>query len=230
MSLFIIALALFVGTHFLMSHALRAPMVAALGNGGFSVVYSLVSLGTFVWAIMLFREVETGAPLWVAGDLLWWVATVLMLIGSILFAGSFASNPAMPRPDAAELAKAPAKGVFAITRHPMMWGFAIWGLVHIMVSGQPRAIALSAAIVMLALLGSAGQDKKKIALMGETWRDWTSRTSFMPFARQFSGASSWVSAWPGRTAILLGIVIWLGASWAHPYFGGPVAGMFRWIG
>lgn len=230
MTLYITALALFVGTHFLMSHPLRARMVAGLGINGFSIVYSLVSLGTFGWAIMLFGDVTPGEPLWVSGDLSWWIATVLMLIGSILFAGSFAGNPAVPRPDAALLAAGPARGVYAITRHPMMWGVATWGLVHIIASGQPRTITLCIALIFLALGGSAGQDKKKAVLMGDAWRDWASRTSFMPLARQFSGAASWASAWPGRTAVLLGTLIWLGASWAHPWFGGPVAGMFRWIG
>ena len=32
----------FVGTHFLMSHPLRSPMVSALGERGFAGVYSLV--------------------------------------------------------------------------------------------------------------------------------------------------------------------------------------------
>ena len=230
MPLLITALAIFVGTHFLMSHPLRAAMVSRLGEKGFSAVYSLVSLGSFVWAVMLFREVPTGEPLWPTGDLLWWLASVLMLIGSILFAGSFAGNPAMPRPDAAELAKAPARGVFAITRHPMMWGFASWGLVHILASAQPRTIVLAIALIALALGGSAGQDKKKAALMGDGWRDWCSRTSFLPFARQIAGKASWASAWPGRSALLIGTLIWIGASWAHPILGGPVAGMFRWIG
>jgi uncharacterized membrane protein len=158
------------------------------------------------------------------------VATVLMLLGSILFAGSIAGNPALPRPDAAALAKAPVRGALAITRHPMMWGFAIWGLVHILASGQVRTIILAAAMIILALAGAAGQDRKKAVLMGADWADWRSRTSFMPFGLQISGAESWKSAWPGRTNILLGLLLWLGATWAHPWFGGPVAGMFRWIG
>ena len=44
----IIASAAFVGTHFLMSHPLRAPMVKALGEKGFAGVYSLVSLAAIV--------------------------------------------------------------------------------------------------------------------------------------------------------------------------------------
>jgi uncharacterized membrane protein len=226
----IAALAVFVGTHFLMSHPLRARMVAALGNAGFPIVYSLISLASFFWAIVAFREAPISVPLWNIGDLIWWIATVLMLIGSILFAGSIAGNPALPRPDAAALAKAPVHGVFAITRHPMMWGFAIWGVVHILASGQMRTIILAIGLIFLALVGSAGQDRKKAMLMGDDWADWRNRTSFIPFGNQVSGTASWRTAWPGRRNILLGLLLWLGASWLHPYFGGPIAGLFRWIG
>ena len=38
---------LFVGLHFLMSHALRAPLVRAVGEGPFRGIYSLVALITF---------------------------------------------------------------------------------------------------------------------------------------------------------------------------------------
>lgn len=43
----------FVGTHFVMSHPFRGPLVAMLGESAFSGVYSLVSfitLGATVWA------------------------------------------------------------------------------------------------------------------------------------------------------------------------------------
>ena len=36
----------FVGTHFLMSHPLRAPMDSALGERGFAMAYTVVSLMT----------------------------------------------------------------------------------------------------------------------------------------------------------------------------------------
>ena len=226
----ITALAIFVGTHFLMSHPLRARMAARLGTNGFQIVYSLVSLATFAWAMMIYREVPDKAPLWVAGDGLWAVATLLMLIGSILFAGSIIGNPALPAPGAAALTKATPKGALAITRHPMMWGFASWALCHLLVSPQPKIIALCVALGFLAIAGSAGQDRKKAVLMGTDWKDWESRTSFVPFAGQFSGRISWAAAMPAQTVILIGVALWLIATKFHPAFGAPIAGIWRWIG
>ena len=214
-----LALLAFVGTHFLMSHPLRAVMVARLGAGGFQGVYSLVSFATLGWAAYAFREAPIGMPLWTAGDALNIAATAIMFIASVLLAGSFIGNPALPQPDADKLAMQKPAGVFAITRHPMMWSFALWSLVHVLVSPRPAVLILSGAVALLALGGAAGQDVKKAKLMGDAWNGWVARTSFMP-----------KPAWPGRTALIGGTLIWLAATWAHPIAGAPTAGIWMWLG
>ena len=229
MPTFITALAIFVGTHFAMSHPLRAKMAAGLGTKGFQIVYSVISLATFAVAMMIYRELPDKAPLWAAGDALWALASALMLIGSILFAGSIIGNPALPAPGAAALTKATPKGALAITRHPMMWGFAAWAVTHLLVSPQPKVIALTVGLAFLAIVGSKGQDRKKQLLMGDDWRDWQARTSFIPFAGQISGRISWASAMPSWRVILFGIALWLNATKLHPTFGAPSAGIWRWL-
>ncbi len=214
-----IALVAFVGTHFLMSHPLRAPMASRLGTAGFQIVYSLVSFATLGGAIYAFREAPLGAPLWVAGDGLNILATAIMFVASVLLAGSFIGNPALPQPGAAALALQKPAGVFVITRHPMMWSFAFWSLAHVLVSPRPAVLILSGFIALLAIGGAAGQDIKKAKLMGDSWTGWVSRTSFIP-----------KPAWPGRTALIVGTLIWLAATWAHPLAGAPTAGIWLWLG
>ena len=214
-----LALLAFVGTHFLMSHPLRAVMVARLGDNGFQIVYSLVSFATLGWAAYAFREAPIGMLLWTAGDALNIAATAIMFIASVLLAGSFIGNPALPQPGADKLALQKAAGVFAITRHPMMWSFAMWSLAHVLVSPRPAVLILSGAVALLALGGAAGQDVKKAKLMGDAWNGWVARTSFMP-----------KPAWPGRTALIGGTLIWLAATWAHPIAGAPTAGIWMWLG
>ena len=41
----------FVGTHFALSHPLRAPLVGVVGENGFAAVYSIVGLATFGWMV-----------------------------------------------------------------------------------------------------------------------------------------------------------------------------------
>jgi len=213
--LFLSAIA-FVGTHFLMSHPLRAPMVRAMGEGPFRAVYSLVSLVTFGAMIYFYRACGREPPLWEAGGAGWIAGTVLMLIGSILFVGSFVGNPALP---GARMARGlQPRGVFAITRHPMMWGFALWAIVHLMVIAMPKALVFDGAIFFLALVGAAGQDRRKAARMGERWHEWTAQTAFIPFTRGIAN--------PGAVALVGGTLLFLIATWAHPM----PAGIWRWIG
>ena len=222
MTMLLIAAIAFVGSHFLMSHPLRASMVRLFGEGGFMAVYSAISAATLFWMIKAYKAVPYAIGAWDPGDGLWALATVLMWLASVLFAGSLIGNPALPGMQATKASDRPARGVFAITRHPMMWGFALWGVVHILIAPRPANFALCGAIIILALVGAALQDRKKKRLMGADWKRWVSRTSYWPFARGF--------AMPGAVALTGGTALWIIAMYGHRWFGVLGAGVFRWIG
>ncbi len=208
----------FVGTHFAMSHPLRAPMVRVLSAGGFMLVYSLVSAACMAWMYFAFVATPAGAPLWGDyGDAVWIIASIITLLAMVLFAGALIGNPALPAPGAAQAARKPAHGVFKVTRHPMMWGFALWALAHLIAAPTARTVVVALAIGVLALVGAHLQDRKKEALMGEAWARWESSTSYWPrWTRIFSvGIVPWIG----------GIAIWLGATWLHTMD----AGVWRWF-
>jgi uncharacterized membrane protein len=205
----------FVGTHFLLSHPLRGPLIRAVGDNPFRGIYALVALITFGLMIYFYRVIGREAVLWNVGDAGWIAGTFLMWLASILLVGSFLGNPAWvgaPGPSGGP------KGVLAITRHPMMWSFAIWAAVHLAILGQPKSIVFEGAIIILALAGAFGQDRKKARLMGEAWHEWTAQTAFVPFARGL--------AYPGSVALVGGTLLFLIATWAHPI----PAGIWRWVG
>ena len=230
MSLLITTCVLFVGTHFALSHPLRAGLVARLGERGFLITYSIVAIATFVLIVQAWRGMPPEPLLWIVDDPLWTLASVLVLFASILFMGSLIGNPALPAPNAAAATQSAPRGVFAITRHPMMWGFTLWALAHALVMPTPGQIVLSSTIAFLALVGSAGQDAKKAQVMGDSWRHWAARTSFVPFARQVGGVTPWGDTIPRGHALFGGIVLWLVATWAHGALGFMAAGLWRWVG
>jgi uncharacterized membrane protein len=218
------ACAVFVGTHFLMSHPLRARIVAALGANGFLGVYSLVSLGSFGWMVHVYGKAPTGPSQWATTDAIWIVASLLTLLASVLFAGSFIGNPAITNPNvsaANAMATKVPSGAFRVTRHPMMWGFALWGIAHILVAPRADSFIFAGSIIFLALVGAAGQDRKKALLMGDSWRSWTAHTSYWPRLSQLAriGFRLW----------LAGLALWLVATWAHNFFGAYGAGIYRWL-
>ena len=208
----------FVGTHFAMSHPLRGPMVKALGETGFQIVYSIVSLATLAWVYSAFMAAPS-ADLGGSGAAGWWIATALTLPAMVLFAGSVFGNPALPTPMADSQARAEPRGVFRITRHPMMWGFALWALSHMVLWWSTRTMITAFAIAFLALVGAALQDVKKRELMGDAWAQWESRTSYWPQVSGFAkaGALPWI----------LGIALFAGLSWLHWPVGGIEAGFWR---
>ncbi|MGL4313136.1 MAG: NnrU family protein [Sphingomonas sp.] len=225
LTLLALASASFVATHFLLSHPLRAPLVKALGAGGFMGVYSLVAFGTLGWMAHAYKAAPATAPYWEVGDGIWTTVTIVMLLASLLLMGSLIGNPALPGP-APAAAPAP-RGVFTITRHPMLWSFALWALCHIAIMPNAANLIVSIAILVLALAGAALQDAKKAALQPDMWRDWQARTSWLPFAAIATGKVKLGGFRPHDWAGA--IVLWLAATWAHIPGAGVAAGVWRWL-
>lgn len=216
----IIANIAFVGTHFAMSHPLRAPLVQALGDTLFQVIYSLVSFATFAGVYFAFVASPT-ADLAGTGEIGWAFATLISLPAMVLLAGSFIGNPALPTPMAKAQARAEPKGVFTITRHPMMWGIALWALSHIVLHWSLRTTITASAMAILALVGARLQDGKKQALMGEAWDEWEAKTSYWPRLSGFAKA--------GPLPWAAGLIFLVFFTWLHVPIGGIPAGIWRWF-
>lgn len=213
-----------IGSHFAMSHPLRAPMVRALGDAGFQIAYSLVSVAALVWIYFAFGAVKAPAlPLWAGfDDFSWAAASVAALLGMVLLAGSFLGNPALPAPGAAQAARQEPVGVFRVTRHPMMWGLSLVATGHLIAAPTSRTLAVMGTVLVLALVGARMQDRKKAVLMGEAWQEWERKTSYWP---------QWLHLWQIKPALwLAGLVLWLAVTWLHTPAGGIPAGLWRWLG
>jgi uncharacterized membrane protein len=216
----VLALCAFVGFHFLFSHPLRAQAVKALGDRGFQAFYSVVAMASFGWALWAYGRAEQTAlftpPSWSAA-----ITPVVMVLAAILFVGALTSpNPAIVGLEGRLASIGTPRGVLAITRHPLMWAFTLWALVHILANGDAPTVVLAGAMGFLALVGSAAQDHKKRQLLGEAWADYQARTAYWPFAGQLTGKSSWGAAWPGWIALVGGVTLYALMLFGHPYIAG----------
>jgi uncharacterized membrane protein len=213
---------LFVGSHFLLSHPLRRPLTRAMGERTFLLAYSLVAIGLFGWMSVAFVRTPAGPTLWNGYDWLpWIVASLLTLVALALFIGSLSGNPALPQANLAGVSARNPMGVFKITRHPMMWGFAVWALAHAIVAPSSRVLVLTGAMAFLALVGAHGQDLRKSAQDPHEWNVWRMRTSYWP---QISAARELGRHW------LTALLAWLAITWLHMPVRHIPAGLWRLLG
>ncbi len=212
--------AAFVGSHFAMSHPLRGPMVRVLGAGGFQIAYTVVSFATLAWVYLAFIAAPP-ADLPGSGDIGWIAASLITMPAMILLAGSFIGNPALPTPLAEAQARATPRGVFRVTRHPMMWAIGLWALSHLVLFWSLRTMITALAMGVLALVGAKLQDGKKAALMGDAWAEWSSKTSYWPRWSQLLRV--------GTVPLIAGTVLWLVGTWLHLWLAGIPAGVWKWL-
>ena len=179
----------FVGSHFyLSSGSLRARLVDRVGERGFLGIYSIVSLSLLIWTIAayagsLYLEIWSPPGLFAILPLIVMPAALYLVI-----AGNSQPNPtavgAKPDLDRAR----PAPGVFAITRHPVMWGIGSFALSHLAVNGDLASILLFGSIAFLALYGTRVIDaKKRRAWPAGQWERFAAATSNLPFAALAAG-------------------------------------------
>ena len=133
------ALAAFTATHMgLSSLRVRPRLVAALGEMGFLGLYSVIALAIFVPLIWLYFTSKH------AGALLWYLPRgPLFTRGRLRGHGASRSccwcRASCARARAASSpGDATPRGVYRITRHPMVMAFVVFALVHLLPNGSTR--------------------------------------------------------------------------------------------
>lgn len=210
----------FVGLHVLLSHPLRPGLIARLGDRGYQATYTLIATALFVAILLAYRAADPlplfATPAWAYG-----VVNVVMLFACILLVGSLTSpNPALPMMGDRAAGTKVGGSIFAITRHPMMWGIALWALAHIFAAGEGRLLIVAAGMAVLALGGTLGQDRRKAREIGAGWQAYAARTSYWPFGLQLSGRAGWSTLWPGFLPVVGGVSLYVVLLLAHGWLFG----------
>src|SRR5512143_472392 len=142
-----LATTLFVATHLaLSSPQLRAPLVARMGENGFRGLYSLLSLALLVWVAFAYRDAPV-IDLWNPPIGLKHLSLLIMPIACVLLVcGLTTANPSAIGGDRPANIDAGPAGILAVTRHPVMWGFALWGIAHLLANGDAAGLILFGGI------------------------------------------------------------------------------------
>jgi uncharacterized membrane protein len=202
----IVASLAFLATHYVASTPLRDVLVSVLGKS-YLALYSLVAFATLGWMIWAFYH----APfinLWYAVALRP-IPLVVMPFAMVFVVCALATpNPTAVGQERLLKSAGPARGILRITRHPLMWGFALWALSHILARGDLAAVIFFGTFAVLAISGAWLIDRRKAAALGDGWRHFAAVTSNVPFAAIASGRNQFKLAEIGWWKILLGLAFY----------------------
>jgi uncharacterized membrane protein len=183
----LLAAIFFAGIHLgVAGTTIRDRAIAALGQSGYSVAFSIATVVGLAWLVMAYNR----APYVVTwGMLEWWkpFAIILMLPASLLVViGLTTPNPTAVAQEN-RLAQ-PPQGIVRVTRHPFLTGVGLWALVHLIGNGDVASLVFFAVWAVVALAGTVSIDRKRRRLLGAAaWEPFAAQTSIIPFAAIAAG-------------------------------------------
>lgn len=133
----ILGLVLLLGTHiFTTRRQARAQVIGKVGDGGYKILYSLLSLAglaLIVWGFASYRA--TGwIDVWQPPKALKHLAVALMLPAAILVVASYIRGR-----------------IFTMLKHPMLAGIKLWAVGHLLANGDLGSIILFGSFLAWAV-------------------------------------------------------------------------------
>jgi len=208
MNLFAWALAGFVLIHIgISATGLRTRIVGVVGEWPYRGLFSLASAALLTGMIVGVGQMRAdpfdplNEPLWSPPSWLHWPGYALVLLGlSLAFTGLFTPGPTTAGFEKGLAKPEPARGVLRITRHPFLWGVALWGVGHLFLNGERFAVMLFGALALMSVYGARSIDRKGAARDPEGWVKFEDVTSNVPF----------MAITQGRNKLSLGEIGWRG--------------------
>jgi uncharacterized membrane protein len=208
MGLLIVAALLWLGVHIgLSGTGVRDRLVAAVGEQAFRGAFSLLALAALVLLIFAYRGAET-MPLWVAPAWLVALVDVAMLVAFLLLAAG------LIRPRGT--GDGP-RGIFRVTRHPLMSSVGLWSGGHLLANGDTAALAFFGTFLLTVLFGLPSADAKLARRDPAKAAALHADTSRLPFLAILGGRNRLVLSEIGWLGPLVGLVAWAAVLHLHQW-------------
>ena len=222
MTSLIAAAAAFVLLHLVVSGTrVRDAATGALGQGPYLALFALAPVAQLTWLGFAYGGAKGDGA-----DLVYWAATpatkdiqLALQFVAFLFVvvGLTTPNPTSVRQEGALDRPDVVRGMLRITRHPFLWGVAIWAAGHLLVNGDLASLVLFGSLLVLALFGTTSIDAKRRRALGDTWTTFAAKTSNVPFAAIAARRQSFKLGEIGWWRLLLAVVLYGAMLFAHPY-------------
>ena len=179
----IAAAAFFLVIHFGISGTrLRDRLVGIVGDKAFRGLFALASIIGLVWLIRAYSTAPY-VGLWGQVVALEPLAAPLVLVAAALIViGITTPSPTVAGGESQLARGVQARGITRITRHPFLWGVALWAFVHFVINGDLASSIVFGSLLALAVGGTASIDAKRRRAYGEHWEHFAQQTSNVPFA------------------------------------------------
>lgn len=226
----IAATLLFVGGHFLLcSKPLRQGLIGRFGSHGARAATAGLLFASFVWLLFAYGR----APDW----LLWspppvfaWLPLLAMPFACVLLVSAFTT----PSPTGVagtalvrDAPRSPIGGILTVTRHPMLWGTALWAFSHLFVAGSLATVIVCLGILVLSFAGMRHIDQRREAELGSAWGPVKLTTSALPFLAIAAGRCQFDWRGIGWGRLLGGLALFIALLLLHGTFTGHPLVPFR---
>lgn len=208
---------------FLLTHLIpaigpvRVALVRAMGRRVYLAVYTAISLGVIFWLAAAFRAAPVMA-LWPALPWTRWVPVLVMPVSCVLLVAALSSANPLSLAFGRWRYDPARPGIVSVTRHPLMWGLALWALAHLPPNGDGASVAMFGLFAALSLIGPASLDAKARARLGQAeWARLSAATGIVPFAAAAAGRAR--VDWPGigLRRVVTGLLLYGALLYGHPW-------------
>jgi uncharacterized membrane protein len=186
MAMLIAAAAVFLGIHLLIAGTrVRDAITGAIGERPYLGLFSLASIGVIVWLVMAYKSVpgDENPIFYNLGEAVHHLGIPIVLLAFLLgVQGLLAPNPTTVQQEGSLNKEGTIHGVLRITRHPFLWGVAIWAAFHLAANGDLASVILFGTFLLLSILGTFSIDAKRQRKLGAAWDAFAAKTSNVPFA------------------------------------------------
>lgn len=189
MSTLIAASAFFLLIHFGVSGTrLRDRLVTLMRERAYRGAFALASVVGLVWMSRAYARAPA-IDLWAPLPGVHSLARILVFIAFLFVVIGLATASPTRVGMESTLAKGTdlAHGIVRITRHPFLWGIALWALAHLVANGDLASLIFFGSLLVLALGGTASIDARRRRNFGDDWQRFAGATSNLPFAAIASG-------------------------------------------
>ena len=194
MAMLVAAAAFFLALHLLVAGTrIRDAVVGLVGERPYLGLFSLASVAGIVWLAVSYNLAGRYGPpvVWNfapgvthAGILIVGIAFLLGVPGLLM------PNPTAIMQESSAGREGVVKGVLRITRHPFLWGAALWAGFHLAANGDEASIVFFGTFLVLAVAGTFSIDAKRARKMGGDWAAFARQTSNIPFGAILAGRNS----------------------------------------